>query len=508
MMKQLILLAALLPAIADAQNYEYNFPTLTDDAGITGKYAPVSTPVCFGPDGTIYQSGLYDDMVMIGDDILEPVATSAYLSVVNTASKAPLWTIPIQGASRITAITTTANAIYIAGIFADDITLGSKDLHSQSYSGTSLSHEKVNGFVAKYSKDGNLLASESIIPHKIACYDDYESDLMVNPTSLAVYNGRLYIGLTFLGGYDIGSLSVDGNVKNSFGYWDSKCADVVAMSAEDLSVAECVYDIRNSSEVNTDGYAPSSICITASDDNLFIGTFTSVCTHEKMAGQINNEITASNDGGNYFFILHALDKNGNDTRKMMAVASERYYINNVIKKMTYTAGKLYLAGCVSTPLPMNPSLVPDLWCDQFASCMTAATLEPLWSVITAAKRDDMATTDEKYRETTDAALSEGKYTVVGATNFACDSNGVASDFTSEYCLGISDNGSALALTTKTDSGTRLSVKQHEISGMEEITLKEDCEETECVRYDILGRRIYTPQHGLPYIEKGRIHIAE
>ena len=113
-MKKILLGMTLLCSIASAQAKDYNYPTLKDATTYNGKYSPVATPVVFSPDGTtVYQTGLYDDMVMIGDDILENIATSAFISAVDNKQDKPLWTVGIKGAAHITAITATDDAIFV-----------------------------------------------------------------------------------------------------------------------------------------------------------------------------------------------------------------------------------------------------------------------------------------------------------------------------------------------------------------------------------------------------------
>lgn len=505
-MKRIFLAFAMLSAFAGAQAFEYEYPTLTDKNTYVGKYSPIATPVAIGADGTIYQTGLYDDMVMIGDDILEPVATSAFLGAIDPATSKSKWTVGIQGAAHITAITTTSDAIYVAGTFADDITLGSKDFNTKSYTGSELTHDQDNGFVAKYSLTGNLLASQAIIPHKNANYDEYESDLMVYPTAIVTFNNKVYVSMTYLGGYSVGSLKKDGNVKNSFGYWDSKCAGVISFATADLSNPECIYDIRNAEEINENGYAPNSISLTADAEKLYIGVCTSESTKETINESVARTYTReSGDLSTYMINIHAIDKEFKDKICSYYVASDRAYTNNVIKNMIVADGNIYMSGCVSTPLFFAPGEVPDLWTDQFAACLSTSDFAVKWANITGAKRDDMKTMNEKYRECTGAALCEGKYYVIGSTNFVCDATGTTSNYSPDYCLGIASNNKTIALTTKTDAGSKVAVTSPSATGIVKVIDEVDAHNA---IFDLSGRKLQNEPKGSIYIKGGKKMISK
>ena len=111
-MKKLLLSLLFLPALC-AQAWNYDFPTLEDattyNAPNTGnQYAPVAAPSAISPDGTIYQTGLYDQYVSIEDDFLENIATSAFLSAVDATTQKPRWTVGIKGSAHIRQVITDA----------------------------------------------------------------------------------------------------------------------------------------------------------------------------------------------------------------------------------------------------------------------------------------------------------------------------------------------------------------------------------------------------------------
>lgn len=459
-MKKLILSLLLLPALC-AQAWTYDFPTLEDATAYVEKYAPVVAPSAVSPDGIIYQAGLYDQMTMIGEDILENIATSAFISAMDTLTQAPKWSVGIQGASRITQIITDATGenIYVAGTFADDIIIGSTDLNTQSLTGTAESHNRVNAFVAKYSKAGILQSVLPIIPQKNARYGNYESDLIINPTSLALFGGKLYIGLTYMGGFTAGSVTQYGTVKSSFGYWDSLCGAILTWDG--ASEVKQVLDVRSSDAVSTTGLCPQSLCLTASGQAVYVGIFTSGTNTLTVNGQSSEYSFAYEDDGDveYGALMVKMDASGYTVKQFNAGMTDRYYKNNIIKSMQLRGNSLYLSGCISTPLPFKDSLVPDLWSDQFAVCLDATTYATKWAYITGALRDDMPNMNAKYRQSIAATLAGNDYIVIGSVNFVADKKGQVADYSTDYCLGVSAGTSTLALTTKTDQGSRLTVSR-------------------------------------------------
>ena len=502
-MRQFFLSLLFLPALC-AQAWNYDFPTLEDattyNAPCTGnQYAPIAAPSVISPDGTIYQTGLYDQMLAIEEDFLENIATSAFLSAVDATTQKPRWTVGIKGAAHIRQVITdaTGDYIYVSGTFADDVVFGSTDFVEQSFTGTEFSHEKVNGFVAKYSKAGVLQSVLPIIPHKNPRYatnDSYESDLAVTPTALAIYDGKLYISMTYMGGYQAGTLNKNGTALNAQGVLlDCLCGAVLTWS--EGTVKE-VLDFRNSDAVSTTGLSPQSICLAAADDAVYVGIFANGKVKLTVNGKATNYsfTAAENQGVESGAVMVKMTASESVAQQINGATSDRSMRNNIIKTMQVVGGKIYLAGYVSTPLPFKTSLVPDLWTDQFAACLDAETFTTKWAAITGALRDDMPNMNAKYRQTTDAALVGNDFVVVGSTNFLCDAKGNLSEYSattqagasSDFCLGISATSNTGAVATKTATGLQLSVFSYTPA-----TPDDEPEEPEDNPYDINGDGKFT-----------------
>lgn len=512
-MRKLITLLSLTVTVLTAQAGDYDYPTMSDPSGYNGKYAPVAAPVAIAPDeSTVYQAGLFDQMTMIGNDILDPIATSAFISAVDNKQDTPLWTIGITGATHIKFITATNEAVYVAGTFADDITLGSKNGNTMELSGTTDSHESVNAFIAKYTSAGNLEVAQVIMPHKNSAHagdESYYSDLSVEPTALQLFNGNVYLSFNYLGGYTTGDINVDGNLKSSYGLYDNRCCAVLSFSETDLTGARQWIDIRNASDVNEDGMCPQSICLTADEASLYVASFLSGDNRIDFPYKAESQTVALDHNENeqvYAAEIITIDKSGAyKCVSKKATPSSRAFVMNDIASMKVAGGELFIAGNVSTPLPFKDELVPDLWADQFAACLSTSDLSCKWASITGAKRDDMATTNDKYRKSIAADVKDGTLTVLGTTNFTCDATGTAPAYNGSTSLGLALSTSISAVTVKTDNGCKLSVTTSGNVGINAAAPVTDAGNHPC--YDLSGRSIATPVKGQIFIKSNTKHIA-
>lgn len=477
-----------------------------------GKYAPLAAPTAISPnEKTVYQAGLFDQMTMIGNDILEPIATSAFISAVDYTQTTPQWTVGITGAAHINLITATDDAVYVAGTYADDITFGSKDMATKTISGTSASHDYVNAFIAKYTSDGNLVAAEGILPHRNSEYADkesYDTDLCIEPTAIQLFNGKIYISFNFLGGYSTEGIKVDGNLKSSYGFYDSRCCAVVSYDAASLTGAQKVLDLRNAEAINENGMCPQSICLTADANNLYVASFLSGDNTLTIADKSQSVNFAHNENEQVYgavIVTIANDGSFHATQKA-AAASDRAYVMNDIAWMKTDGSSLYIAGNVSTPLPFDDTLVPDLWTDQFAACLSTTDYSCTWADITGAKKADMATANEKYRKSISASLNGDALTVIGTANFTCSSTGLTPAYTESTCLGIASTASVSAVTTKTNDGCALSVTKKDLTGIEAVAPNEGKEGK--AAFDLSGRNIASPAKGQIFINSNKKIIAQ
>ncbi len=451
-------------------------------------YAPVATPSAIGADGTVYQTGLYDDFVEIGDYFLEPVGTSAFIAAIDPATSSAKWAVGIQGNSYIRQIATDGSYVYVAGTFADNITITDVNLNSKAFSGTDRSHKQANAFFAKYSTDGVLVDAFSVIPivdtsKETAEQKFDEDDLSVTPTALALRGSNIFMSFSYKGGYSFGSFSKYGTIQSAQGLTTGLCVGVLSIPSDNLSGAEKVLDVQGVAKTVNSGLGPNSICLTTTETSVEIGVFmTGECVFDFGKGSSKstknykyNYTSLTEEAG--FVIAKLTDSGHSEFQFPGATVEYSYsYARNMVRHMQVSDGKLYIAGNLATGLPLQTSIVPKLWTDQFAACLNAETYEVEWAAITGANRDDMPDTKSKYRETIGAALSSGNYVLVGSTNFSCGVGGVMTPFlasaaagsSSDTCLGISTNGSSLAVAAEIRGGSQLAVSAPLPSSVEAV----------------------------------------
>lgn len=466
-MKKISCLLFLLSALS-TYAWEYSFPTLEDATTYTDKYAPVSTPVLISPDGTIYQTGRYDQGLMIGDEWLDNIATSAYITAFDTLTKAPKWSVGIQGAAYIKQIIADATGenIYVAGTFADDIYMGSTDFNIREFAGTFETHEMANTFVARYSNEGILLDAQILLPVSKADTVLTENPISVIPTALALYGGKLYLSVTYVGGYSVEGHEGYSRVQNIQGNaYPSLGVAAFSFAENDLKAVERVLDVQADATSTNFGLGPRSICLTASDNSIDIALFATgkvTLNFTSWKGTRDTKTFDYKQTGESGIALVRLTDTGHTQVQLKGAESEWFggYARNTIRHMHYADGKLYLAGDIATPLPFQLDITPKLFTDQFAVCLNADTYETIWAKITGAERIELGEGEDKtpwYRNTTAAAWAAGDYIVLGSANFSINKRGLLSDYSSDYCLGIFASTNTLALTTKTAEGSKLTV---------------------------------------------------
>jgi hypothetical protein len=279
-----------------------------------------------------------------------------------------------------------------------------------------------------------------------------------------VQGGKVYVSFTFRGGFTAGSVDVNGNLFAGEGLvYDALCLDVIAWDGTNV---ENVLTFKGDKDVVSSNFGPFSIGMTADGKALHVGIM-AANANTLTVGETSTDCIFDKDIYGALMVRIADEVT---TKQFTPASSERLYVSNIIKKMFVNDGKLYVVGNVSTPVPFNDTVVPDLWSDQFVACLDASSYDVKWAAITGAKRDDMPNMNAKYRETTDATIYLGNVLVVGSTNFAVTDEGVMMPVaTSEdYCLGISCDGALLAETKKIANGSQLLVYNPLVDAVENV----------------------------------------
>ena len=192
---------------------------VTDATKLSGIHTVVAA------DGSVFVTGTYNQDVTFGASSLDPDGlTPAYLAKYD-ANGNEKWAVGLVGNSLITDLATDADGnVYLLGTLAEDVTFESVDGTFQTFQGMkvdgALTPTRRAAFIAKYDKDGNLKVARTIeaaTNYSIVSPDTYFDNLaQVQPTALAVSNGKVYVALRHDGDVIIDNVAWKGRYSFSF----------------------------------------------------------------------------------------------------------------------------------------------------------------------------------------------------------------------------------------------------------------------------------------------------
>lgn len=488
-----------------AEGRTKTFSTLESTEVYEGKYAPVKTPVTMSKEGIIYQTGRYDMPVMIGDTFLDNIATSSFIAAEDVAGT-DLWAVGLKGAARITACTTDLEShLYVAGIFADDLVVGSTDFAEQVLTGSNDTHEMSSAFVAKYNREGQLLGLLLIDMKKNKAIpsdnDAYVFDGAFTPGSIVYSDGRVYLSATYAGTFEVGNISQNSSYINGMGaLFDATALCVLSFDAASMAEPRLELDMNNTVMQGALDSGPRSITL-ATDQNGG-EVYAAIVATDKTTLTIGSQ-TMQIELGTDEFASVLVQINKAEANILGTTRGDRYWYANEVNAMQIQNGKVFLAGTFSCPLAFAGDSVPDLWCDQWQSCIDLSTHTVLWSLCTGAKRDDMPDTDSKYRYSTMASYDwrNNAWTSIGSVLIASQNEGKSVQILQDNTwLGICGTEMATLFTTLTPDGSKLLIDDeihHSVA-----PLSSDPESSNPI-FDLSGRRVLHMQKGI-YIQDGKL----
>lgn len=481
--------AILFSFTAPAQNtWQYEFSTLESNEVYKDKYAPVKAPVAISQNGIIYQTGRYDEPCTIGDSFLENIATSAFVAALDAKGN-HLWATGLRGAARITAATTDQDDnLYITGLFADDVVLGSTDYAEQTIVGCPDTHEMASAFIAKYDNNGILKAVKTISIGKnenevlANVGDAYTFDGSFTPNALAICEDRVYVSAKYAGTYKIDEISQNSSFINGMGaLFDATALCVLSFEKEALSDTKQELDMNNTKMENALENGPQSIAMASDGQEVYIAL---ICTGNATLtlGDKQEEFNPGTDA--FTSIFTRLTKA--ETQAIGTEKGDRFWYANEVNAMSIIDGKIYMAGTYSSPLSFAKNEHPDLWCDQWISCFDADSYEQQWCYSTDAKRSDMPNIEAQYRYTTMATYTpNGEWKSIGTTNLTLDLNKRFTVNSIQTHLGIASTGNLVATTDPTDTGCKLTVQETGGNSLPKLNAGQG--NVEALFYDLQGR---------------------
>lgn len=343
-------------------------------------------PVAVAADGSTYVTGNFTQAFAFGTTFLENTANSAYLAKYNAAGEKQ-WAVALKGAATIRAIDTDANGnVYIAGVFADVVEMGSTG-ETETINGMADETEQVSGFIAAYNADGQLLKVKTIIPETDAdvsasgVYESKSGEVYFTINHLEVSGTTLYVSAKYTGDVTVDGMKWEGEYLDIFGiaYSDLPSNGIMALNAETLDGARSVLRVATANSLSANQMGPETLNFTVDGDDVYVSFIgygsLKVTTADKeetfdlsYVGGINEHaafITAIRNGETTINVYHATphDKTAS--------------WNNIVA-MQVENNKLYVGGTFIGSLGFKPEMTVTGSADMFVACVNTADFTVDW----------------------------------------------------------------------------------------------------------------------------------
>lgn len=383
---------ALATVVARAESVA-SASTWTNDLTTTEKFADLhrGAAMTIDNEGNAIVTGSYTTDLQFAGSYLEATATSAFVAKYDKAGKRK-WAAGLNGAATINAITTDAEGnIYAAGVFADVVKiLNAKGKSKQTITGMAERTDKATGFIVKYSKDGEYVASKIITPQTNAALIDL--GLMYDPSAsfyakkLVVDGTKLYLSAAYKGDVNVDNVALSGKYANIGGFMlqDAISMCVLSFNTSDLGDAKTVSYFGAKEQATTDlVYQTEDVNFDVHDGKVYVGYVACGKEMTLYAGNSTPDVPLaySGDGINeHGYILAVIDGNNVTKKVFHSVATDNSKILNTIDHMVFKNDKLYLVGTFNQALPFDINISYAGGCDTYATCLNATTLEKEWAV--------------------------------------------------------------------------------------------------------------------------------
>ena len=383
---------ALATVVARAESVA-SASTWTDELTTTAKIADLhrGAAMTIDNEGNAIVTGSYTTDLSFAASNLEAIATSAFVAKYDKAGKRE-WAAGLKGAATINAITTDAEGnIYAAGVFADVVKiLNANGESKQTITGMADSPDKATGFIVKYSKDGEYVASKTITPQTNAALIDL--GLMYDPSAsfyakkLVVDGTKLYLSAAYKGDVNVDNVALSGKYVTLFGFafQDAVSMCVLSFNTSDLGDAKTVSYFGAKEQTTNDlVYQTEDVNFDVHDGKVYVGYVACGKEMTLYAGNSTSDVSLvySGDGTNeHGYILAVIDGNNVTKKVFHSVATDNTNVLNTIDHMVFKNNKLYLVGTFNQALPFDNTISFSGGCDTYAVSLNATTLEKEWAV--------------------------------------------------------------------------------------------------------------------------------
>lgn len=348
------------------------------------------TRTAVAADGSVFTTGTYNSDLTFGSSYLDPDGlTPAYLAKYSADGK-ELWAVGLVGNSLIHALTTDADGnVYLLGTLAEEVEFESVDGVSKTAKGMKIdgafTPTRRAAFVAKYDKDGNLKMVRTIdaaTNYGIVTPGTYFDNLaQVQPTALAVSNGKVYVGLRHDGDVKIDNVDWKGRYNFAFGFMhvDNHSVGIMSLNADDLMGATSVADFGAKEVLTNDGtYNATDVSLTAVNGTVyaaFVGYGKLALTTANESKDFTTEIAAGTMPRVY--VLASINESNVMTKSFMT-KTDAEGDNYRVGPMALDGDKLFVSGVSAGSNPFNNDLQAVGPRTLFVASLNAADLALNW----------------------------------------------------------------------------------------------------------------------------------
>lgn len=419
-MKKTLLIASLglLSMSLQIQAEEVN----TWSAKITGVTSAedlyLQAPVCIDNAGSTYTTGQFTEAITIGSTTLEPVANSAYLAKYN-ADGTSAWAIGLSGAATITSVTTDeSNNVYIAGTFADVVTVGSTDGKAQEIKGLEGAIKSAS-FIAAYNAKGELQAVRSIVstpsPAAVATgvYSPLDGDYFIKINHIEVKDNKLYASASYAGDITIDQVKWEGRYNGYEGifYADMVSGGIFSCNASDLTGGESVANICVEDQFTDIDQGFEDLNFTTDKDGLYL-TFIGKGTFLYIANGKTEKIELANENGSqeHAFIVSSIKNQNVNTKIFHSAPHDKLASYNAVNAMKVEGQQLYIGGTFFQQLAFDNSISHVGGSDLFVTALDKDSFEPTWTKASGLEEGDANYFTENFNTMT---VKDGTVSVYG-----------------------------------------------------------------------------------------------
>lgn len=392
---------ALATIVAHAENVA---PTWTANLTTTEKATDLQRGAAMTIDneGNSIVTGTYTKDIEFANSYLEPIATSAFIAKYDKAGNKK-WAAGLKGAATITTITNDAEGnVYAAGVFADKVAiLNAKGETKENITGMADQKAQVSGFIVKYNKEGEYVASKVVIPEQARNDEGYgDPNPIFIPSKLIASNGKVYLAASFQGNVKINDLALVGQYGSLYGIytWDVPTFAIVSLSANfdntelvaQLAATDMETEVGYGAEVanfTTDGSKVYAAFVAYGNDLTLKSA-----NDSKQITDLLNSVTGEETKYEHAYIIATIE-NGNIT------STKTYHSKidnnlrdakfNTIDQMTLNNGNLYLAGTFNETFPFDNTKAYVGGCDTYIASLKASDLSNNWALTSGYDEGDV-----------------------------------------------------------------------------------------------------------------------